>query len=269
MPWSWAALMPHPPILVPEIGCGREREAAATSDGVEKAAKKLAELRPDCLLFLSPHQPYAWEALFVNAAPHLKGSFAPFGASSISFTLETAMERLRLMADHLTWSGVPVRAGESPDLTRDQGTLVPLYFLRRVWPGGQSGEIPPVVLASPIGLEPAAAFKLGEALASFDDSARWGLLASGDLSHRLTPSAPSGCNPAGKKFDAAVAEALSSGGPEPLLALSPEEVEAAGECGLRSVMAMLGLCRALGKRIDVLSYEGPFGVGYCNAVSVF
>jgi AmmeMemoRadiSam system protein A len=31
-------------------------------------------------------------------------------------------------------------------------------------------------------------------------------------------------------------------------------------------MAMLGLCGALGKDIDTLSYEGPFGVGYCNAI---
>ena len=26
MPWVWAALMPHPPILVPEVGLGRENE---------------------------------------------------------------------------------------------------------------------------------------------------------------------------------------------------------------------------------------------------
>ena len=30
MPWIWSVLMPHPPILVPEVGRGREAEAAET-----------------------------------------------------------------------------------------------------------------------------------------------------------------------------------------------------------------------------------------------
>ena len=44
-------------------------------------------------------------------------------------------------------------------------------------------------------------------------------------------------------------------------------IERAGECGLRSVMAMLGLCS--GKNIKVFSHEWPFGVGYCTALCVF
>ena len=92
--------------------------------------------------------------------------------------------------------------------------------------------------------------------------------ASGDLSHRLTPDAPAGYSPEGKKFDAAVVAALSSVDPSELLALTPQKREEAGECGLCSVMAMLGFCRALGRTIEVISYEGPFGVGYCNALSL-
>jgi aromatic ring-opening dioxygenase LigB subunit len=220
--------------------------------------EKLADKRPDNLLLLSPHQPYAPGALFVNDAKGTRGSLAPFGAPAVSFELETPEKRGFL--DHLAGNGFAARTGEAPDLTRDQGTLVPLYFLSKAW----GGTLPPVLLASPIGLDPVSAFKLGESLASFDDGSAWGLLASGDLSHRLTRDAPSGYSPAGKKFDAAVVEALSAADPRPLLNLSPEETEAAGECGLRPVMVMLGLCR--GQHISVLSYEGPFGVGYCNAV---
>jgi aromatic ring-opening dioxygenase LigB subunit len=265
MSWNWAALMPHPPIIVPEVGRGREGEAAATLKGVERLTEKLADERPDRLLLLSPHQPYAARALFVNGAANPRGTFAPFGAPSVSFELKTPDEKELL--DHLTRKGLRVRAGDAANLTRDQGTLVPLYFLRNTWSAASPEGLPPVLLASPIGLGPASAFALGEALASFDDGLAWGLLASGDLSHRLTRDAPSGYSPAGKKFDEAVVKALSSTDPQPLLALSPEETEDAGECGLRSVMAMLGLCRGAGKTIQVLSYEGPFGVGYCNAVS--
>jgi aromatic ring-opening dioxygenase LigB subunit len=219
-------------------------------------------------LLLSPHQPWTPGALFVNGEPHPGGSLALFGAPSVAFGLDTPMEKLKILTGHLTANGAVVRIGTGkPDLTRDQGSLVPLYFLERAW--NTRRGLPPVILASPIGLDPESALNLGKVLASFGDEAAWALLASGDLSHRLTRSAPSGYSPAGKKFDAAVVAALSSADPRPLLDLTPEETEDAGECGLRSVMEMLGLCRELKSgaknAIEVLSREGPFGVGYCNA----
>ena len=265
MSWIWSALMPHPPIIVPEVGRGREREAAVTLDGVGRLMERLSERRPDCLFLLSPHQPYTGGGIFVNTAPRLRGSLAPFGAPSVAFDV-TPPGNLPLLAGHLAKNGFAVRAGESPDLTRDQGTLVPLFFLRDAWQK-RSEPLPSVVPASPIGLDPASALRLGDVLASFDDGADWGLLASGDLSHRLTPDAPAGYSPAGKKFDEAVVAALSSLDPQILSTLSQKELEDAGECGLRSVLAMLGLSRTLGKAIEVLSYEGPFGVGYCSAFS--
>ena len=73
-------------------------------------------------------------------------------------------------------------------------------------------------------------------------------------------------SPEGRVFDAAVLEALRSADAGPLLSLSPETLEAAGECGLRSIMTMLGLAGAVRGAIRVFSYEGPFGVGYCSAL---
>ena len=269
MPWVWAALMPHPPILVPEVGRGRENEARETLKGLELLVESLRDQRPDVLLVLSPHQPYAPGALFLNSAGRAAGTLAPFGAPSVTIGIACPGELYRAAADRLSALGTRIREGSRPDLTSDQGTLVPLYFLRQAW--GQDGEslpenLPPTLLASPIGLTPGEAFSLGERLALFDDSLRWGLLASGDLSHRLTPDAPAGYSPEGRVFDAAVLEALRSADAGPLISLSPETLKAAGECGLRSVMTMLGLAGAVRGAIRVFSYEGPFGVGYCSAL---
>ena len=269
MSWVWAALMPHPPILVPEVGRGRENEARETLKGLELLLESLRDRRPDALLVLSPHQPYVLGALFLNSAGRAAGTLALFGAPSVTIGLTCPRELRRAAADRLSALGVRIREGSRPDLTSDQGTLVPLYFLRQAW--GQDGEslpenLPPTLLASPIGLTPGEAFSLGERLALFDDGLRWGLLASGDLSHRLTPDAPAGYSPEGRVFDAAVLEALRSANAGPLLSLSSETLEAAGECGLRSVMTMLGLAGALHGAIRVFSYEGPFGVGYCSAL---
>lgn len=41
--------------------------------------------------------------------------------------------------------------------------------------------------------------------------------------------------------------------------------EKAGECGLRSFMIMAGVLDNYKIKPEILSYEGPFGVGYCTA----
>jgi AmmeMemoRadiSam system protein A len=127
--------------------------------------------------------------------------------------------------------------------------------------------LPPVVLANPSGLTPDLALALGDALRGLNGvnggtGRRQALLASGDLSHRLKPGAPSGYSPDGAVFDKALVASLRAGDPAPLFALSPETRKNAGECGFRPSLALLRLTRS---PLRVLSYEGPFGVGYCTA----
>lgn len=263
MPWDWAALMPHPPIIVPEVGLGREKEAAVTLAGIGRIMNKLKSARrPDCLFLLSPHQHYMPGALFINNAPQLSGSFAPYNARSVVFEISSPEDEHEALLSHLRSAGIPIRTGDYADLTDDQGSLVPLYYLRKIW-----DYLPPVIFASPAGIDPGVALKLGQALARMTQTGHWALLASADLSHRLKPGAPAGYSPEGEEFDKAVVKALEERNPGILTSMPPAKIESAGECGLRSVMAFLGLCKGLGgKPIEVLSYEGPFGVGYCNAL---
>ena len=260
MSWVWAALMPHPPIILPEVGRGREAEAGATLDGIKRLIEELRTLpKPEVLLVLSPHHPYAHGSLLLNNAPRITGNLGRFGAPEVSLDAEVPQEALERLRLHLAEADVPVTVGAVEDLTKDHGTLVPLAALAALWPEGP----PPIIAASPSGLTPEQAFNVGKALRKFAPLGSWGLLAGGDLSHRLLPTAPAGYNPQGKVFDAAVVAALQSGNARPLLTFSDESLDAAGECGLRSVLILLGLA---GVPLDVLSYEGPFGVGYCTAL---
>lgn len=92
-------------------------------------------------------------------------------------------------------------------------------------------------------------------------------IASGDMSHRLKEDGPYGLHPSGPKFDKKFIELLKKKDVTGVLNLKPRFVEEAGECGLRSFCMLLGALE--GAKIDwkpeILSYEGPFGVGYLVA----
>jgi len=93
------------------------------------------------------------------------------------------------------------------------------------------------------------------------------VIASGDLSHRLKPGAPAGFNPRGKEFDEKLTEYISKYQVEEILKMDEDLVTSAGECGLRSIIVLLGSLSDKRFKPEVLSYEGPFGVGYL--VSLF
>jgi aromatic ring-opening dioxygenase LigB subunit len=264
MAWLWTALMPHPPVIVPEVGHGREKEAELTLQGIERLRTTLKRLHehslPDWLLLLSPHAPHIPGALFVNTAHRLHGTLARFGAPGVQIASAAPQEALQELTALLQSSAIPVAHGSLENISQDHAAIVPLYLLSQVFPGG---KLPPVLLANPSGLMPEQALTLGKILGNAVWRNRPALLASGDLSHRLKKDGPYGFNPAGPIFDKAVVAALEAGNPNPLLSLPPVTRQDAGECGLCPVLTLIGLCDG---PLQVFSYEGPFGVGYCTAL---
>lgn len=106
-----------------------------------------------------------------------------------------------------------------------------------------------------------------EFIKNLDYIKRLAWVASGDMSHRLKEEGPYGLHPSGPKFDKKFIELLKKKDVTGILNLNPRFVEEAGECGLRSFCMLLGALE--GAKIDwkpeILSYEGPFGVGYLVA----
>lgn len=257
--WSWECFTPHPPILLPEVGRGREEEAKKTAEGMKRLGRVLGSTPPSILLILSPHGPFGGGITF-SLAERYEGDFSAFGAPKVRLAFEGASRQGLDLAEKLA-DEFPVAATENSVAPLDHGALVPLYFLF-----GQTEKIylPRIILANPIGLSPREAFRMGQRLTTLcQDKETWGLLASGDLSHRVTRDAPAGYSPFGALFDSMVEEALRENDPSLLLNVDPENVRQAGECGLRSVLTFLGMAEK--RRMRFLSYEAPFGVGYATA----
>jgi len=70
----------------------------------------------------------------------------------------------------------------------------------------------------------------------------------------------------GPKLDERIIELAGTGDVEGFFNMDPVMVREGGECGLRSIIISMGALDGYNIRSRVLSYEGPFGVGYGVAI---
>ncbi|OPZ65044.1 MAG: 3,4-dihydroxyphenylacetate 2,3-dioxygenase [Firmicutes bacterium ADurb.Bin506] len=253
------ALAPHPPIIVPEVGGDDAAPAEATIDSMGRLARALRDAGTDTIVIISPHSTLYSDAIVVRTGGRHEGDLAEFGAGErVSFAGDN--ELAEAIVEEAVRLGAPAHLSGQRRL--DHGIMVPMYFIRR--------ELPTVRLVPvSMGLGPAEqlySFGMGVATAVERVGRRVALVASGDLSHRLKPGAPAGYSPRGRDFDEALVDALRRVDVEAVAALDGSLAEEAGECGLRSVLMMLGALDGRTVGAQVLSYEGPFGVGYAVAM---
>ena len=79
-------MVPHPPLIVPNIGKGKEEKIKETTLSYEKIADEIANIKPDTIIISSPHAPLFSDGFYISKEEVLKGNFGSFGASEVSFT---------------------------------------------------------------------------------------------------------------------------------------------------------------------------------------
>ncbi len=268
MPVVFCGICPHPPIMVPEVGRGRDGEVAKTKEAMLELGRRVKQSGAETLVMITPHGTVFADAVAVNTLPELRGDLAQFGAPEVRFAVPADVELVREIKNAAGAKKIPVAGVDDKTAARhglraelDHGITAPLYFIRR------AGVNLPLVHVSMGMLPYAQLYSFGAAVseAARRLNRKVAVLASGDLSHRLTPDAPAGYDPAGKDFDRRMVELVGAADAEGICSLDDELVERAGECGLRPIIMMLGALDGLAVKSEVLSYEGPFGVGYMVA----
>jgi AmmeMemoRadiSam system protein A/AmmeMemoRadiSam system protein B len=255
----FSGIAPHPPIMVPEVGRESIRDVLDSIDAMAELARRVIDSGAETVVLISPHAPLEADSFVAYNAPEVVGDFSRFNAPSTYFTAQVDEELLDAIRDVAAASEYEVSMLRGEDL--DHGVAVPLYFLLRHGWGGK-------VVA------------LGYSYLSNDDHVRFGscikqavdqlgrrvaFIASGDLSHRLKPSAPAGYNPDAHIFDEQVVAALRANAPQQITEIDHNLRRLAGECGYRSMLVAIGAGSELPVSCEVLSYEAPFGVGYLVA----
>lgn len=261
MPVKGAFAVPHPPLIIPDVGRGEEKKIAATVDAYEAAMKQAAQLSPDTVVLVTPHSVMYGDYLHISPGEGAEGSFARFGAPQVKVSVRYDSVFARALADMAERNEVPAGFLGERDKSLDHGSLIPLYFLRKYMP-----DIAAVRL-SISGLSFAEHYKVGRYIAQVADEQGKNVvvIASGDLSHRLKEDGPYGFAPEGPEFDKQVTRAFETGDFLSLMRMDEDTCEGAGECGLRAFIVMAGALDGRAVDARLLSYEGPFGVGYAVA----
>lgn len=265
---KFASICPHPPIIIPTIGAPADlKRVSKTIEAMEKLAKIFTKAAPNTVIVISPHGPVDFKQFTIDQSPTLVGHFYNFGDFQTELIFKNDLEVVETIKKDCQKEKIPLRLTDSKEL--DHGTLVPLYYLSKEHPNFK------VVSVAYSYLDIENHFKFGQILhkitsrrlfsATGSQEKKIAIIASGDLSHRLTSEAPAGYSPQGKEFDEKLIELLKKKDIEGILKMDQDLIEEAGECGFRAIVILLGVLNGFDWHSEILSYQGPFGVGYLVA----
>lgn len=251
-------MVPHPPLIIPDIGRGREACIRETTDAYLRAGAFVRSLAPETVVIVSPHSIMYSDYIHISPGKAAYGSLREFGAKQVEFHEQYDDEFANRLAARAAKAGLSAGTlGEqNPEL--DHGTMIPLWFIRRAPADFR------IVRIGISGLPLPDHYRLGIEIqkTAEDLGRRVVFVASGDLSHKLKKDGPYGLDPNGPEYDRRIMEVMGSGEFDRLLDFDEVFCEKAAECGHRSFVMMAGAFDGKALEIEKLSHQDVTGVGY-------
>ena len=249
-------MVPHPPIIVHEIGKGEEHQAEKTIQAYRKAAERIAEIKPDLIIVTSPHAVLYRDWFNVSSGEKAYGDFGQFNAPEVSFEVKYDTEFVDTL-EKVMPKRFPCGTQYDREKYLDHGTMVPLYFVNQKYTDyalvriGLSGY--------PLSMHYELGMYIQETVKQLNRRAVF--IASGDLSH-CNKGSHYGYHPEGPAYDRKIMDTMKNGELSDVLTYPGSLLDKAMECGHRSFTIMAGAFDGVKVKKEVLSYEAPWGIGY-------
>jgi len=253
-----AFALPHPPLAVNRVGRGQEKDIEKTLQAFEKIASEIAEIQPETIIFITPHNTSYADYFHISPGDAAKGDFGSFGAKDASFKKMYDKPLISAIERRAAQAGIFAGTRGERDSRLDHGVMVPMWFIDKAYTDYKCVRI------SQSGMEPLIHYQFGKCIeqAVEDEHRRAVLIASGDLSHKLKTDGPYGFTEEGPEYDAYVTNALKEADFMAIFNVPEKLRDRAADCGYRSYLIMAGCFDRQKVKANLLSYEGPFGVGY-------
>lgn len=255
----FAAIVPHSPLLLPTIGKEHQTKLAQTLTTYQEVEQALYLVKAETLCIIAPHGPRYPDSFSANMAGTYKGTLKSFGDFSTTVSAKSDYMLIDRVHRKMREEGLPFTLTSSEEL--DYGYSIPIIMLTSHL---QNWKLFPV---SPSMMDGKAHYEFGRQLKRVlhAETRRVAVIASADLSHKLSADSPGSPSSEGPKFDEAVKQAVQTKDSNHLLSLPLEVIENSGQCGYRPITTLLGTLENMNYEPKILSYEAPFGVGYLVA----
>lgn len=258
MPLSAVFAVPHPPLLIPEIGRGEEKKVQSTFNNMDDVGRRIAQIAPETIIVVSPHAAHLQDRFVISGHERLYGDMRRFYAKSIFIDKAVNTSLATRLYMESSRKGIATYLTDDDDFFVDHATIVPLYFIDKYYSNYK------LIIVSLSELSPVVHTRFGQSIAraAENDDDKIVLIASGDLSHRLKKDGPYGYSKSGALFDQQIIQLLRQNQLDKIETMNPDLCLDAGECGWRSLIIMAGALSSYRYSHNLLSYESPFGVGY-------
>ncbi len=253
-----AYMVPHPPMIVPQIGKDSEKQITKTIRAYETVADEIAALKPETIIISSPHSVLYADYFHISPGKSAAGDFGRFGASEVSFRETYDAELRERICRIAKEKDFPAGTLGERDRNLDHGTMVPLYFIEQKY---QDFQLIRIGLS---GLSLADHYAFGQIIRQAEEETgrKTVYVASGDLSHKLQEYGPYGFAAEGPEYDQRIMDVCSRGAFGEMLDFEESFCDKAAECGHRSFVIMAGTLDGLEVQAKELSHEDVTGVGY-------
>ncbi len=258
MPVIATYMVPHPPMIIPEVGKGSEKQIGETVRAYQQVAAEIAELKPETILVSSPHAVMYADYFHISPGKEASGDFGRFRAGRVSFQEQYDTELVREICAIADEEDFPAGTLGERDRHLDHGTMVPLYFTEQRY---RNFKLVRIGLS---GLTLADHYAFGRIIreAVNKTGRRAVYIASGDLSHKLQEYGPYGFAPEGPEYDRKIIDSCSRGAFGELLDFDESFCDKAAECGHRSFVIMAGVLDGTDVEAKQLCHQDVTGVGY-------
>lgn len=253
------AVLPHPPVLLSEIGRGREREAHATLDAYATIADRLRELEVSRLLMISTHGIVTLNRFHI-LAESLSGNLSRFDAADIAFGREIDNELTDALLGCAAESDVSLTATTQWEES-DHSLGVPLRLLGDVVPAQ-------IAVVSISFRPPEDHLRFGEVigatLAGIEEPTA--VLASGDAVHTLSDASAYGHHRSAGEVQQQFESALLAWDPEELCGIDETLRRDVDESVISPTLILMGALHGIEANPHILASEHPWGVGYVTSL---
>lgn len=258
MPIVAAYMVPHPPMIVPQVGRGSEKQITKTIRAYETVAAGIAGIRPETIIVTSPHAVLYADYFHISPGEDATGDFGSFRAPEVRFAEKYDTELVKAICALAKEKDFPAGTLGERDRRLDHGTMVPLYFIEQQYTGFR------LVRVGLSGLSHAEHYEFGQIIRqAVEQTGRKAvLIASGDLSHKLQEYGPYGFAEEGPEYDRRIMDAAGRAAFGEMLTFEESFLDKAAECGHRSFLIMAGALDGMNVEAKVYTHEDVTGVGY-------